>query len=65
MKLILAPNKNETPPPQTFDLIEEDGKGRRTVYASIMFDFFYDTHREIYNKLKADKEVEIEIKEVE
>jgi hypothetical protein len=65
MKLFLAPNKNETPRCETMDLVADFGDGRRTVYAAIMFDLFFDSHRSIYNKLRSGKEVEITITEVE
>lgn len=63
MKLLLSPNKNESPAPDSCDLVEVGG-GMRIVHALIPIDLFLDDNREIYDRLRKGEEVEIEIKEI-
>ena len=63
MRLLLCLNKNETPPAECCDLVE-DSMASRIVHALLPIDFFLEVNREIYDRLRNGEEVEIEIKEV-
>ena len=72
MKLLLCPNKNENPPVDSCDLVEDERwssagllkESRRIAHAMLPVDLFLEANRNIYDRLRAGEEVEIEIKEI-
>ena len=74
MKLFLCPNKNETPPIETCDVIYETTEWTvagarkepmRIAHALLPIDLFLDANPGIYRRLRDGEDVEIEIKESE